>query len=142
MKRTPYSAHRSNELRKNKSGHVCSQRAQLVGVTLGRLRGQKLAEKIIFIGSSKKSGAIYGTIAVNSLTPICVPAGTKNYPSVDFLHRNSTFLRFVNTTQPTNNTTMVSFHPLPRHGFNTYTQSIANARWTSGWGRGWSKRFH
>ncbi len=54
-KRTPYSAHQSNELRKNKSvGHACSQRAQLVGVTLGWLRGQKLAEKLIFFQSSKK----------------------------------------------------------------------------------------
>jgi hypothetical protein len=48
---------------------VCSQRAQLVGVTLGRLREQKLAEKIILFGSSKKSGARYGTIGVKLLDP-------------------------------------------------------------------------
>jgi hypothetical protein len=73
---------------------------------------------------------------LNSLTPICVWAGTKNYPSIDFLRKNSTFF-LVSATQPlpTNNTTMVS-------GFNTYTRSSANARWTSGWGRGWSKRFN
>ncbi len=34
---------------------------------------------------------IQGQNLLNSLTPICVPAGTKNYPSVDFLRRNSTF---------------------------------------------------
>ena len=66
-KRTPYSAHRSNELRRLQSGHGCSQRAQLVGVTLGRLRGQKLAEKIIFFGCSKKSGRRHATIAVKLL---------------------------------------------------------------------------
>jgi hypothetical protein len=53
-KRNPYSAHRSNKLRKNKSGHACSQRAQLVGVTLGRLRGQKLAETLFFLEAKKK----------------------------------------------------------------------------------------
>ena len=36
-----------NELRKNKSGHVCgSHRAQLLIVTPPRLRGQNLAEKL------------------------------------------------------------------------------------------------
>ncbi len=53
------------------SGHGCSQRAQLVGVTLvGRLRRQKLAEKIIFFGSSKKSGLRYEAIAVKLLRPV------------------------------------------------------------------------
>ena len=39
----------------------------------------------------------FRSVSVNSLTPICVPAGTKNYPSVDFLRRNSTFF-LVSTT--------------------------------------------
>jgi hypothetical protein len=33
-----------NELRKNTSGHACSQRAQLLSVTSHELRGQKLAK--------------------------------------------------------------------------------------------------
>jgi hypothetical protein len=37
---------------------------------------------------------------------------------------------------------VASFCPLPRRGFNTCTRSSANARWTSGWGRGGSKRFN
>jgi hypothetical protein len=53
-KRTPYSAHQSNKLCKNKSGHAGSHRAQLFGVTLGRLRRQKLAEKLIFYEGQKK----------------------------------------------------------------------------------------
>jgi hypothetical protein len=47
-KQTLYLRHRKNELRKNKSGHSCSQRAQLLSVTLHWLRGQKLAEKLFF----------------------------------------------------------------------------------------------
>ena len=79
---------------------------------------------------------------LNSLTPICLLAGTKNYPSVGFLRRNSMFfIVSAAQPQPTNNTTMVSFRPLPRRGFKTYTRSSANARWKRGWGRGWSKRF-
>jgi hypothetical protein len=39
-KRTLYLSHQKNELRKNKSGHACSQRAQLLGVTPHELRGQ------------------------------------------------------------------------------------------------------
>jgi hypothetical protein len=68
-------------------------------------------------------------ILFNSLTPICLLAGTKNYPSVGFLLRNSMFFIIsAAQPQPTNNTTMVSFRPLPRCGFNTYTRSSANAR--------------
>ena len=67
MKGTPYSAHQSDELRRLQSVHGCSQRAQLVGITLGRLRRQKLAEKLIFFGSSKKSGRRYATTAVKLL---------------------------------------------------------------------------
>jgi hypothetical protein len=53
MKRTPYSAHRCNELRKNKSEQACRQRAQLVGITV---RGQKLAEKfILYVGQKNYS---------------------------------------------------------------------------------------
>ncbi len=36
----------------------------------------------------------YFRICVNSLTPICLLAGTKNYPSVGFLRRNSMFFLF------------------------------------------------
>ena len=43
-KQTLYLRHRKNELRKNKKGHACSQRAQLISVTPHELRGQKLAE--------------------------------------------------------------------------------------------------
>ena len=57
-------------------------------------------------------------ILINSLTPICLLAGTKNYPSGDFLRRNSTFF-LVSATQPqpTNNTIMVSFRRLQWHEF-------------------------
>ena len=34
----------------------------------------------------------------NSLTPICLLAGTKNYPSIGFLRRNSMFYHFGSTT--------------------------------------------
>ena len=77
-------------------------------------------------------------IAVNSLTAICNQAGTKNYPSVDFLRRNSTFF-LVSTTDKQHH--HGELPPPPAAGFNSYTRSSANARWTSGWGRGWSKRF-
>ncbi len=66
-KKTPYSRHRKHKLRKNKSGRACSQRAQLLGVTLGRLRGQKLAEILIFYVGPKKSGRRYATTAVKLL---------------------------------------------------------------------------
>ena len=71
MKRTLYLRHRKNKLRKNKSGHdtrvARDQRAQLLGVTLGRLRGQKLAEILIFYVGQKKSGLRYETTAVKLL---------------------------------------------------------------------------
>jgi hypothetical protein len=40
---------------------------------------------------TKQVESFFRVVSLNSLTPICVPAGTKNYPSVDFLRRNSTF---------------------------------------------------
>ena len=61
----------------------------------------------------------------NSLTPICLLAGIKNYRSVEFLRRNSTFFSFFlkqhNTTPTT--TTMVSRLPLLQNGLGGYTQS-------------------
>ena len=64
----------------------------------------------------------------NSLTPIFVWAGTKNYRSVEFLRRNSTFFPvFRNTTQPPTTTTMVSHLPLLRHGLDGYAQSNTRA---------------
>ena len=65
---------------------------------------------------------------VNSLTPILVLAGTKNYRSVEFLRRNSTFFHvFRNTTQPPTTTTMVSRLPLLRNGLGVYAQSNTRA---------------
>ncbi len=52
-KRTLYLRHRKNELRKNKSGHACSQRAQLIGVTLDRMRGQILDRNLIVSEAQK-----------------------------------------------------------------------------------------
>ena len=55
---------------------------------------------------------------LNSLTPIWVRVGTKNYPSKDVLRRNSIiFLVSATQPQPTINTTMVSFRRLQRRGF-------------------------
>jgi hypothetical protein len=61
----------------------------MIFLTLGQKYNNKSIHFICFAKSSM----------VNSLTPICLLAGTKNYPSVDFLRRNSTFFsRFGNTT--------------------------------------------
>ncbi len=57
-KRTLYLRHRKNELRKNKSRHACSQRAQLLGVAPHELGGQKLAEILFFYVGQKISGRI------------------------------------------------------------------------------------
>ena len=49
-----YSSHWCAELRKRKSGHGCSPRAGLDGVTLHWLRGRKLAEKLRFYVVAQK----------------------------------------------------------------------------------------
>ena len=54
-----YSAHRSNEHCERASGHSCSQRAQLVGVTLHWLRGPILTENFIFLEAKKFLWQIY-----------------------------------------------------------------------------------
>ena len=55
----------------------------------------------------------------NSLTLICVWEGIKNYCSVEYLRRNSTFFCvFWNTKQPPTTPTMVSRLPLLWHGIN------------------------
>ena len=51
----------------------------------------KIREVITHLRSPKKSGRRSASIGVNSLTTIWVRAGTKNYPSVDVLRRNSMF---------------------------------------------------
>jgi hypothetical protein len=56
-----------NELRKNKSEHASSQRAQLLGVTPHELGGQKLAEILIFYVGQKISWLIYEPIGVKLL---------------------------------------------------------------------------
>ena len=64
----------------------------------------------------------------NSLTPICVRAGIKNYCSVEFPRRNSTFFCvFQSTTQPPTTTTMVSRLPLLRNELGRYSQSNTRA---------------
>ena len=66
--------------------------------------------------------------SVNSLTPICVRAGIKNYCSVEFLRRNSTFFRvFRHTKQPPTTPTMVSRSPLLWCGLDGYAQSNTRA---------------
>ncbi len=69
-KQTLYLRHRKNKLRKNKSGHACSQRAQLLGVTLHELRGQKLAEILIFYVGQKISGPIFEPIGLKLLIKV------------------------------------------------------------------------
>ena len=66
-KRTLYLRHRTNKLRKNKSRHACSQRAQLLGVTPHELGGQKLAEILSFYVGQKISGRIYASIGLKLL---------------------------------------------------------------------------
>ena len=67
---------------------------------------------------------------LNSLTYVLVWAGIKNYRSVEFLHRNSTFFCVIwNTTQPPTTTIMVSRFPLLQNGLGRYAQS--NTRTTS-----------
>ena len=68
------------------------------------------------------------SLTVNSLTPIWVRTGIKNYYSVEFLRRKSTFFRvFWNTTQPPATTTMVSRLPLLRNELYGYAQSNTQA---------------
>jgi hypothetical protein len=68
---------------------------------------------------------------LNSLTPILVWAGIKNYCSIEFLSRNGTFLCvFWNTTQPPTTTTMVSRLPLLRNELGGYAQSQSNTQAT------------
>ena len=74
------------------------------------LASKKPSEREFFVPAGTDLG-------VKLLTPICLRAGTKTYPSVDFLRRNSTFFLISATQpQPTNNTTMVSRSPLWWHG--------------------------
>ena len=72
----------------------------------------------------ENSIVIYTILTINSLTPICLLAGIKNYCSLEFLRKNSTFFCvFQNTTQPPTTTTMVSRLPLLRNGLGGYAQS-------------------
>jgi hypothetical protein len=59
---------KKNELCKNKSGHACSQKAQLIGVTPHELRGQKLAEILIFYVGQKISWRIFAPIGLKLLS--------------------------------------------------------------------------
>ncbi len=61
---------KKNKLHKNKSGRTCSQRAQLLGITLHRLRGRKLVDILIFYVGQKICGRIYAPIGVKLLTPL------------------------------------------------------------------------
>jgi hypothetical protein len=65
---------------------------------------------------------------INSLTPICVRAGTKNYRSVEFLRRNSTFFSvFRNTTQPPTTPHHGEPFALLRNELGGYAQSTTRA---------------
>ena len=58
-----------------------------------------ISDSIIINTIIIKPGELLILIVINSLTPICLLAGTKNYPSVGFLRRNSMFFyRFGSTT--------------------------------------------
>ena len=66
--------------------------------------------------------------SINSLTPICVRAGTKNYRSVEFLRRNSTFFPvFRNTTQPPTTPHHGEPFALLRNELGGYAQSNTRA---------------
>ena len=84
----------------------------------------------------------YFVNGLNSLTPILVLAGTKNYRSVEFLLRNSTFFYvFQNTKQPPTIPTMVSRLPLLQHGLDGYSQSNTRATRPRVWPRALSLGF-
>ena len=68
-KGSPYSGHWCHELRPWKSGHGCSQRAGLDGVSLEKPRRPKLAQKLRFYEASKKNGRIYAPTGLKLLRP-------------------------------------------------------------------------